>query len=357
MAGFYDGTELLSQMDIEGIRPEVYMCQTNNSAGKTTWFTRWLIKKFKNTGELFMLVYRYEYELDDVDAQFFEPVHKLFFPNDTMTIQKDILDKGDKKTGKKATGYVRLFLNNVHCGFAVCLNGIDAIKKHAHVFNTVSRIFMDEFQSETNKYLPQEARKMWALHKAISRGGGSQSRYVPLIMCANPITLLNPYYSQMNVAARLKSNTRFLKGKGWVLEQGFNESAAKALSESRFNIAFSEGDEQYLAYSTQGVYLNDNLSFIEKLSGKSRYLLTITANGKQYGVRVYESLGYVYCDNTADPSYPITVALTTDDHTASSLLIAKSNNMIKIMRQYFDAGLFRFKNLECKEIIFKLLSY
>lgn len=357
MADFYDGTELLSQKDIEGITPEIFMCQTNNSAGKTTWFTRWLIKKFKNTGELFMVLYRYDYELDDVEEQLFEPVHQLFFPKDTMTTQKDVLDKGDKKKGKKATGYVRLFLNNQLCGFAVSLNAADMVKKKAYIFNTVSRMFMDEFQSETNKYLSDEFRKFWAIHKAVSRGGGLQSRYVPVYMCSNPITLLNPYFAHFNVASRLKTDTRFLKGRGWVLEQGHNESAAKALSESRFNIACSEGDEQYLAYSTQGVYLNDNLSFIEKLSGKSRYLLTITANGKQYGVRIYESLGYVYCDNTADPSYPITVALTTADHTASSLLIAKSNNIIKIMRQYFDSGLFRFKNLECKEIIFKLLSY
>lgn len=37
---YYDGAKLLSLMDINGNRPEIYMCTTNRTGGKTTFFGR-----------------------------------------------------------------------------------------------------------------------------------------------------------------------------------------------------------------------------------------------------------------------------------------------------------------------------
>ena len=34
---FYDGTKLLSMTDLNGDKPEIYICTSNRSAGKTTW--------------------------------------------------------------------------------------------------------------------------------------------------------------------------------------------------------------------------------------------------------------------------------------------------------------------------------
>lgn len=341
---YYDGGQLLSQMDINGQKPEIYMCTTNNSAGKSTWFCRWLIKRFKEHKEQFMLVYRFTYELDGVEDQFFGGIKELFFPEDEMTAKKR--DKGI---------YTELFLNGELCGYAVALNLADQIKKKSHLFNHVARMFMDEFQSETSHYCQNEVEKLVAIHKAVARGGGSQSRYVPIFMCANPVSILNPYYNALGIATRLNKNVHFLKGDGWVLEQGFNESASKALSESAFNRAFA--GSKYMAYSTQGVYLNDNDTFVEKLSGKSRYLLTVIIGGSEYAIREYPEYGYIYCDQGVDKNFPMKIAINTGEHTSTTQLVAKTNPMILTLRKYFDAGLFRFKNLKCKEAVLKMLAY
>ena len=60
MTKYYDGTKLLSLKDLNGRTPEIYICTSNRSAGKTTFFNRYLIKKFKNNGEKFLLLYRYK---------------------------------------------------------------------------------------------------------------------------------------------------------------------------------------------------------------------------------------------------------------------------------------------------------
>lgn len=61
MGDFYDGTKLLSLMDTNGNKPEIYMCTTNRSGGKTTWFNRYCVKRFINYKEKFMLLYRFNY--------------------------------------------------------------------------------------------------------------------------------------------------------------------------------------------------------------------------------------------------------------------------------------------------------
>ena len=37
---YYDGAKLLSMKDINGQQPEIYICTTNRTGGKTTYFNR-----------------------------------------------------------------------------------------------------------------------------------------------------------------------------------------------------------------------------------------------------------------------------------------------------------------------------
>lgn len=344
MGDYYDGTKLLSLMDTNGNKPEIYMCTTNRSGGKTTWFNRYCVKRFLNYGEKFMLLYRFNYELDDCADKFFKDVGALFFPGHEM------------KSMRRASGiFHELFLDSKPCGYAVSINSADQIKKYSHFFSDTSRMIMDEFQSETNHYCSDEVKKFRSVHTSVARGQGSQSRYVPVYMLSNPVTLLNPYYVAMNISSRLTDNVNFLRGVGWVLEQGYIESASKAQVDSAFNSAFS-GDS-YDTYLTQAVYLNDSSAFIEKPTGMNRYLGTIRYLGKEYGLREYPETGVIYCDDKPDSTYKFKLAVTTDDHRVNYVMLSAYKVFLDQMRYYFDRGAFRFKNLMCKEVILKALSY
>ena len=65
MIEFYSGTKLLSMKDIKGRTPEIFLCTSNRSAGKTTYFNRLCVRRWLKYGEKFMLVYRFNLELDD----------------------------------------------------------------------------------------------------------------------------------------------------------------------------------------------------------------------------------------------------------------------------------------------------
>lgn len=344
MGTFYDGTKLLSMSDLEGKRPEIYICTSNRSAGKTTYFSKLLVNKFIKNGEKFGILYRYKYELDCCADKFFKDIGQLFFKGYEMT------------SASKAKGvFHELYLNDEPCGYALAINSADQIKKYSHFFSDISRMFYDEFQSETNHYCNNEVKKFISIHTSVARGAGKQARYVPVYMCSNPVSILNPYYVEMGISDRLNSNVKFLRGCGYVLEQGYNESASIAQNESRFNTAFA--DNYYVQYAAQAVYLNDNEAFIECPKGKSRYLATLKYDGKEYAIREFIDFNIIYCDDKVDSSFKGKLSVTTEDHQINYVMLKRNSIFIDSMRYYFERGCFRFKDLRCKEALLKALSY
>lgn len=344
MLTYYDGTKLLSLSDINGNKPEIFICTSNRSAGKTTYFSRLCVNRFKKQKEKFALLYRFNYELDNCADKFFKDISSLFFPGDNMQSKR-----------RRSGIFHELFLNDEPCGYAISINSSDQLKKYSHLFSDVQRIMFDEFQSESSHYCSDEVTKFISIHTTIARGQGKQSRYVPVYMVANPVSLLNPYYVQLDISNRLQANTKFLKGDGFVLEQGFNESASQAQAQSAFNRAFATN--AYMAYSQQNVYLNDNKAFVEKLEGSNSYVLTLKYKGEDYAIREYPEQGFLYCDNSADNSFPIKITVTTDDHNINYVMLRKNDMIIARLRYFFDKGCFRFKNLKCKDRLLKTISY
>lgn len=350
---YYDGTKLLSMLDINGNKPEIYICTTNRTGGKTTYFGRLLFRRWLKNKSKFMLLYRYNYELDDVGETFFKDLHGLFFSNYFMTSKR------------KSNGiYHELYVSGSAdsdaedkelCGYAVALNNADFVKRKSHLFSDVEAILFDEFQSESNHYCTDEITKFISIHTSIARGQGEQVRYVPVYMLSNQVSIINPYYVEWEITNRLTEDVNFLRGDGFVLENGFIETASRAQSTSGFNRAFKRN--KYVAYSSENVYLNDNLAFVENVDGFGRYIATIRYNGKDYGVREYREQGIIYCDDRADLTFKYKISVTTDDHNINYIMLKNNDLFVSTLRYYFEHGCFRFKDLRCKEAILKCISY
>lgn len=350
---YYDGTKLLSMKDINGNTPELYIVTTNRTGGKTTFFNRLVMNKYLKRGEKFCLLYRFNYELDDVADKFFKDIGSLFFFGLELTSKR------------RANGiYHELFLIKNHdeeteesCGYAISLNSADQIKKYSHLFSDVSCILFDEFQSETNHYCADEVKKFLSIHTSIARGQGEQVKHVPVYMLGNPISIINPYYVELGISSRLNNQTKFLRGDGFVVEHGFIESASEAQKESGINRAFSNTTYAN-SLSGQNVYLNDNYSFIDTpKSASCRYLCTIKYEGREYGIKEYKELGIIYCDDRPDYTFKYKISVTTDDHNINYVMLKSNNTFIANLRLLFEHGCFRFKDLRCKEALLKCISY
>lgn len=349
---YYDGTKLLSLKDINGNTPEIFIACGNRSAGKTTYFSRMLIKRFLNKGKKFVILYRFSKELKDVSEKFFSDINTLFFPNFSMFdlprangAFRELFIKDNTKSDDKGNA----------CGYAVALNSADEIKKYSHFFKDVCAVYFDEFQSETNHYCTDEVNKFISIHVSMARGGGSVVRYLPVYMCSNTVSLLNPYFAAFGIHKRINKETKYLRGDGLVFEQTYNEAAADAQKSSGFIRAFNNNN--YVRYSTENIYLNDNLSFVEKMTGLNKYLVTIRYNSKEYAIRQYIDAGLIYCDDRVDNTFKSKICVTTEDHNINYVMLKQNDIYIIMLRKYFARGCFRFKNLECKDAVLSLLAF
>jgi len=349
---YYDGTKLLSLKDINGLEPELYICTTNRTGGKTTYFNRLAVNRFMKNGSKFALIYRYNYELDDIADKFFKDIKGLFFSHYNMFSERRangifhelfIMEDDDHETAKS-------------CGYAITLNSADQIKKYSHLFSDVEFMIFDEFQSETNHYCTDEIKKFLSVHTSIARGQGKQVRHVPVYMLGNQVSIINPYYTELGICSRLNKEVNYLRGDGFVLENGFIETASQAQKESGLNRAFK--NNEYIAYAAENVYLNDNLAFVEQPEDKrSRYLCTIRYNGRDYGIREYRNLGFLYCDDKPDYTYKSRISVTTEDHNVNYVMLKRNDMFITQLRYFFEHGAFRFKDLRSKEALMTCISY
>ena len=331
---FYNGNKLLNTKDLNKNTPEIFIVTSNRSAGKTTFFNKHVIDNFKRDGSQFVVLYRTGYELSDAHIAFWNDIHDLYFPYDEMT----------SKPYAKGL-YYSLLLNGETCGFALSINQATKLKNRSHVFKNVTTILFDEFQEEYDNYLPGEVEKVRSIHTSIARKAGEPSRYVKLVLIGNTLNLLNPYYSALHITERIRPNTKFLRGNGWVCEFNFNNYAANSLKNSTFNSAF---DDEYSKYESEGVYLNNSVALIDKPSGKNSYLLTITYKGETFGVFFYYDINVIYISQKYDKNCNDIL-----DYTNSYLNCSTKH---KMMRDFFHRGLIRFSNIGVKEKILSALS-
>lgn len=348
---YYDGTKLLSMKDLNGNQPEIIMCTSNRNAGKTTYFNRYVFNRYIKHKEKFVILVRFGYEMNQVHDRFFKTIRDLFFPFLTMTSEPIVKGKF-RELYVYPNGQPEL---KECCGYCIALNDAELVKNYSHLFSDAVRCILDEFQSEQNHYCTDEIKKFRSIHTSLARGGGKQIKFLQVIMMSNCVSIINPYFVKMGISNRLNNNTKFLRGKGFVLEVGFNESASKANMESGFNQAFE--DESYLQYSAQNVYLNDNNSFIEKMGGRSSYICTLKYKNTEFAIRSFDEQGIIYCDKNADRTYPVKVCVTTDDHEINYVMLKSNDTLLIRLRYFFNKGCFRFRDLECKECVLSALSY
>lgn len=344
MGDYYDGTKLLSMSDINGEQPEIYLTTGNRSIGKTTWFNRYCVKDFLKRHKKFCLVYRWNYELSDCSDKFFKDIQRLFFPTHEIT---------EKRRANNI--FVELFLDGQSCGYCVTLNNADALKKFSHLLCDVDKMVFDEFQSENTHYCPNELNKLLSIHTSIARGNGEQVRRVPLYMLSNTVSIINPYFLSLGISDRLKNDTKYLKGDGFVLEQSFIEEVANAQLNSAFNRAFK--NENYVAYASQNVYLNDDDAFIDKPTGSSSYVCTIKQNDNEYAIRMYYDNDLYYMDKKIDDDYKVKLAFNAQSHEDRYIMVGTSSPYALMLKSIFERGRLRFKNQECKHAFFEMFKY
>lgn len=339
---YYKGTTIFNTKDLDGEEPAIYIISGNRSAGKTSYFLMYSLTIFKQKKRKTILLYRYQYELSSA-PKIYEDLLRIYKFGEEM-----------QATPQAKGLFYELFLDGVSFGYAVCLNNVDALKKYSPLFAEVDVVIMDEFQTESGKYLKKEIEKFQSIMLSVMRGGGELSRQIKIFLLGNNVTLMNPYFIEFGIHKRLRNNTKIMRGSGWVAQFFFNAHASNAIKNNAFSKAFR--NSSYIDYSTENIYLIDTECFIEKPKGKNKYIFTISHNGAMYGVRDFYEDCFLYISEKVDPKCTTILTFKAKNHTQNTVMINHHSYIWSNIRESYQAGILKFDNLKTKNAIFDILA-
>lgn len=340
---YYEVGELFTKKDLNGEKPYLFLITSNRSDGKTTHFLVDSLNLFKEQKKKTVLLYRHRYELKSA-----QETYKGILP---LTNYKE----SEITSAPLADGFFyEIFIDGESFAYACSLTKVDVLKKFSACFANVEMIIFDEFQLESGDYLKDEPQKFISVLQSITRGNGEQSRKVPTFLLGNMVSIMNPYFIKLGIYKRIKSDTKYLRGYGWIAQFRFNKNASQAIKENPLFKGFSNDD--YMKYSSENVYLHDSDCFCEKMNGRYKYICTIFSDGSYYGVREYADKGIVYVTKDYEPTFKMIFVFNVNEHTQNTVMLSKYSWLTKRLKENFYSGILRFDDMKTKNAIFDILA-
>lgn len=301
--------------------------------GKSYYWLRFCVRRFLKNKEQFIYTRRYLSDLIKVMNTLFDSV-KNEFPDTVITIDKNII-----------------YINEEIAGWCIAVS--EFTKYKSSNFGHVNTILFDEFLPEDGKYLggkqnPNlEPELCLNFYQTVARDYGKVIRDdVMFIFIANSVTINNPYFYYFNVDKQIKSNTKFLRGKGFNVELVKNKSIADEISDSKFGELIK--GSKYEEYALGNEFYLDSNEFIRKYDGKKSYIMTLLYNKIFYGLWKTKD-GIYYLSEKYEKNCKNIYSLNSKDHSEKSILITRINSMfIKDLVKAYASGRLYFENQRCK---------
>lgn len=337
---FYNVRPLWHKHDMQGKQAAVCIACGNRTAGKTFSAKHLLIDEYLKLGREFVCIVRHNNDMDGYADAFWSDLGPIKYPGHSLS-----------STTFGMNLYKELWLDGEICGYVVSLNSANKIKPHSSRFVKAKTFWMDEFQSETGRYLKNEIHLYESVLMTLSRGLGEHIKDdMRVLLTANTVSEINPYFDYYGISRRLNKNAKFIRGEGWVLEQVFNVTASDAIK----NHGVFAGNSKYMKYATNNEALLDNKNFVQKLGGDKRIVALLIHNGIMYGLWRMQLTGRYYIASQYDPNCVTRFSFNASDHNENTII---SKDVVKFFKNHFDHGLITFETMQCKYAFIDIIGY
>lgn len=331
---------------------------STRSKGKTFGWSRYLIKRFIEKGEQFIYMRRFVDETELGASTFFDEVCNKFkghtFSLGTISFQVKGESK-EKKTTKKASLDVTIFeIDGAVAGYAIPLQRVGKFKsvKFPNVYN----IFFDEFLPENQQYIggkdnsEKDPFLFFGFYSTVARGGGEIFRDgVRCFLCANTISIANPYFLYCNLTSLIRSDSKLIKtDDGYCIQIIKDKGIAEEILKTEAGRALAR--TAYFGYAYQGDFIEDSHNLIGKPESDGWYVMTITIDSKSYGIRECTNEGVIYISTKTEESCLRRYTLTKKDHSANTIMIKQFSDdpYVKALKNEYKHGNVLFENFACK---------
>lgn len=320
--------------------------------GKTYSTASYLMKRYKEYGERFIILVREVRELGKMaegmmdmmladkypDARIFEKKQENIFSY--IYIEEGT---GDEKT--------RDLL-----GFCVCLRNAKNIKNYRGLMQSanVRYFWFDEFQPLDGKYLTDEVD---VLFPTIYDTVNGAIENLLCILTANTINIGNPWFTNIRdsqgrrLTSLIQSNTKQLKMDTCIFENVTVQGLAEKHMSSAMNVALGRNTQAYKS----NTWIGDNNSLVAKADqwGRAIYIATICYESQQWALLDYPQIGYYYVGRKIDSSCPYVYNLKKDGELNIPLL--KTNSLMARLRDAFFKGEVRVADNTIQRILLDTL--
>lgn len=296
----------------------------NRGAGKTYGVgKKYPIRSFLKTGAQFIYLRRYKTEFDDFQNFFSDIAHE--FPDHEFEVK-----------GKK------LYIDGKVAGYGVPLS--TALTKKSVSYHKVDKIIFDEFiiDSKVIHYMNNEVTAFLEFYETVARMRDN----VRVFFLSNAVSVVNPYFLYWNI--KPKPNKRFTKLDHILIEFIKNEEFIQAKYNTRFGQIIK--GTNYGNYAVENEFLKDNMNFVERKTGDSKFEFSIVYNGHTYGFWTDYRAGLMFVSEDIDPSSRLQFCLTDDEHKPNMMLIknaGKSHLLSQCIKAY-ENGYLRFETMPVK---------
>lgn len=303
--------------------------------GKSFYWKKYCLERFKLTGEQFIYLRRYKEELkgDKMKRLFNDLQAAGYFPDDDITVK-----------GRE------IKLNGSTCGYIQALSTANIAKSDS--FPQVETILFDEFLIETGTYhyLKNEPVTMIGFYETVARNRPD----VQVIFLSNAITITNPYFSYFKLKTPMKGARLWRRGEVLV-DMPRDDEFIEMRKKSRF-ASLIEGTD-YADYSIDNQFLLDNDTFIERKTDRCKCIFTISMNGAIIGMWIDNDNGLMFASNDRVNSV-YCYSLSTAEHGLNTILVGKRMRPyhIQFMIDMFKAGALRFENQKIKGMLLTFLG-
>ena len=306
----------------------------DRGGGKSFGTLRFVIDRFKKTGEQFIYLRRYDTELQESLPKLFVSVKKEgYYPKDELKVSGN-----------------NLYCNGKIMGYGVPLS--TSMKKKSIPFDNVKWIIFEEFMVDGrgSRYIgPGESEVDLFLNffESVQRMRDvTKKELVRVIFIANAFSMVNIYFTYFKIRMKppYKKYTKF----GDILICMWqDESYREAKKKSRF-YKLVEGTA-YASHAYENKFIMDSDHFIKKRPPSAEFHFGLTYMGKTYGVWADWDKGYFYITNkTGSMNQNNVFSLTLDDNRPNNINIRRVRNMPFILgfRRAVDENRVYYDNLE-----------
>lgn len=305
----------------------------SRGCGKTYAAKKRAIKLFLEKGHQFVYLRRYQEELEETAATYFD----------------DVLLNNEFPNTKIEYNGGAYYINDQLAGYAMALSKAKSYKSIA--FPLVYFIIFDEFLIEENgyaRYLKNEVKQFLGFYMSIDRYRGCT-----VFFLANSVSMINPYTLYFDL--RLPYGSDIVRKGDLLLQLVQDDEFIKSRKETRFG-KIIEGTD-FAEYAIENKFVNDTKTFIGRKTEKAQYFFTFVYMGEKFGVWVDYHAGKMYVSENIDPSCKIVYSLTVDDHAPNTMLINQLGRspFFKPFIENYKNGCVWFESQKIKNIVYEVI--